>query len=78
MQRHARQNILHHLRWDIHSRGRDAVAKLHRVIDLVDGQAIVRFKQIERQQASTHSPRGTLTLCWAACSETPCYSTFIL
>ena len=46
--RHARQNILHHFRRDIHARRRDAIAKLHRVIDLIDGQAVVRFKQVER------------------------------
>ena len=63
--RHVRQNILHHLRRDIHPRGRDAIAKLHRVIDLVDGQAIVRFKQIERQQSAAHRPRGGSLLLWA-------------
>jgi len=58
--RHARQNILHHLRRDIHTRGRDAIAKLHRVIDLVDGQAILRFKQIERQQAAMRDVRDSI------------------
>ena len=42
-----RQNILYHLQQDVQARGRDTVAKLHRVIDLIGGQSILNLKQIE-------------------------------
>jgi len=52
---------LHHPLRDVHTCGRDAVAKFHRVIDLVDGQAIFSLEQIKRQQSPTYRPRRPLT-----------------
>jgi len=55
------QNIIDHLLRDIDPRGRDAIAEFHRMVDLIDRQSIVRFKQVKRQQSPTDSPRGALT-----------------
>jgi hypothetical protein len=35
---------------DVHARRSEAVAKLQRVIDLIDSQSIFKFEQVKREQ----------------------------
>ena len=55
------QNVIHHLLRDVHAGGRDAVAKFHRVIDLVDGESVIGFEKIEREQSAADGFRGAMT-----------------
>lgn len=55
------QNIVHHFFGDVHAGGCDAVAKLHRVINFVDGESVVGFEKIESEQSAADSTRRALT-----------------
>ena len=55
------QRVLRHPRRDVHPGRGDAVAELHRVVDLVDQQAALGvLEEVERQHAAAHGARGLL------------------
>src|SRR5205814_10110465 len=49
-------HVIHDAARDVNTCRLDAIAKLHRVVDLADEQAVRVFEQIDRQDAATNRP----------------------